>query len=53
LHTCARNVIKQDSGLALRFPRFTRNYRKDKNPEDATTSHEIIELYKQQLKHIE
>ncbi len=52
LHTCARNVTKQESGLALRFPRFTGNYRKDKNPEDATTSHEIIELYNQQLKHI-
>lgn len=52
LHTCARGAIKKESGLALRFPRFTGNWRKDKGPEDATTSDEVIEMYKKQLKKI-
>ncbi len=53
LHTCGRDLIRRDSGLALRFPRFTGNWRKDKAPEDATTSQEAIEMYKKQLKKIE
>jgi DNA ligase-1 len=51
-HMCGRDVIKKDTGFALRFPRFTGNFRKDKGPEDATTTKEIIELYKIQLKQI-
>ncbi|MBC7130656.1 DNA ligase, partial [Candidatus Bathyarchaeota archaeon] len=50
VHTCAMNVIRRESGLAIRFPRFTGNYRFDKAPEDATTTEEIIEMYKRQLK---
>jgi DNA ligase-1 len=38
--------------LAIRFPRFTGNYRLDKSAEDATTIEEIIEMYKGQLKKI-
>jgi DNA ligase-1 len=53
LHTCGRDSIRPGSGLALRFPRFTGNWRKDKGPEDATTSHEVVEMYKKQLKRIE
>jgi len=53
LHTCARDVIKKDAGLALRFPRFTGNWRDDKAPEDATTRKEILEIYRRQLKKIE
>ena len=45
LHTCARGAIRPDSGLALRFPRFTGKWRKDKSPEDATTSKETLEMY--------
>jgi len=37
-HTCAH-------GLALRFPRFIR-FREDKDAEQATTSQEILELFK-------
>ena len=53
LHTCARGAIRHESGLALRFPRFTGKWRKDKAPEDATSSREALEMYKKQLKQIE
>jgi DNA ligase-1 len=53
IHTCQENVIRQRSGLAIRFPRFTGNYRTDKAPEDANTSLEILEMYKAQLKKID
>ena len=50
IHTCAMNVIRRGSGLAIRFPRFTGNYRLDKSAEDATTMNEVIEMYRGQLK---
>ena len=50
VHTCARDKIKMNRGLGLRFPRFTGRYRFDKRPEDATTEQEIIELYQQQMR---
>jgi len=53
LHTCSRDVIRPNSGLALRFPRFTGNWRKDKSAEDATSSREALEMYQKQLKKIE
>ena len=53
IHTCAMNAIRQGSGLAIRFPRFTGNYRLDKAAEDATTINEIFEMYRRQLKKIE
>lgn len=53
LHTCNMDVIRDGSGLALRFPRFIGNWRKDKSPEDATSSQEMLEMYKKQLKQIE
>jgi DNA ligase-1 len=53
LHTCARDIVKKGAGLALRFPRFTGNWRIDKAPEDATTRDEILEIYRSQLKKIE
>ncbi len=52
IHTCAMNSIRKGSGLAIRFPRFTGNYRVDKSAEDATTSSEIVEMYQKQLKKI-
>ena len=52
IHTCAMDKIRRGSGLAIRFPRFTGNYRFDKSPEDATTEKEIIEMYHSQLKKI-
>jgi DNA ligase-1 len=52
IHVCAMDSIRQGSGLAIRFPRFTGNYRTDKAAEDATTSSEIVEMYRNQLKQI-
>jgi DNA ligase-1 len=49
IHTCAYGKIEKDSGLALRFPRLVK-IRNDKKAEDATTTTEIIELYKMQKK---
>jgi len=52
-HTTGWNAIKKGAGLAIRFPRFTGNWRKDRAPEDATTVDEIIKMYNRQLKKIE
>ena len=52
IHTCAKDSIRKESGLAIRFPRFTGNYRLDKAAEDATTSSEVVEMYQKQLKKI-
>jgi DNA ligase 1 len=48
-HTAAMASIKQNYGLALRFPKFTGKVRDDKNPEDATDVTELISMYKQQM----
>jgi DNA ligase-1 len=53
VHTCAMNVIRENSGLAIRFPRFTGKYRVDKSAEDATTTEELVEMYRSQLRRIE
>ena len=47
-HTAAMASIRQNYGLALRFPKFTGKVRDDKNPEDATDVTELISMYKQQ-----
>lgn len=52
IHTCGFNKIRDNAGIAMRFPRFTHNWRDDKSPEDATTVKEIIEMYNLQLKKI-
>ena len=46
-HTCAFGVVQEGRGLALRFPRFVR-YRDDKSPEEATTTREVVEMYRNQ-----
>jgi DNA ligase-1 len=46
VHTAAWGLLKEDAGLALRFPRFTGRYRDDKSPEDATTVAELLDLYR-------
>ncbi|MCX8162836.1 MAG: ATP-dependent DNA ligase [Candidatus Bathyarchaeota archaeon] len=52
MHTCGFEAIRPKSGLAIRFPRLVR-FREDKSAEDATTTTEIIEMYRMQLKTIE
>ena len=52
IHSCAMDSIRKGSGLAIRFPRFTGKYRTDKAAEDATTSIEVVEMYRSQLKKI-
>ena len=52
IHTAAINRVRAGSGLAIRFPRFTGNYRLDKAAEDATTTDEIVEMYQSQLKKV-
>ena len=52
IHTCAFNRLREDSGLAIRFPRFIR-WREDKSPEDATQIDEVVNMYRAQLKTIE
>jgi len=52
IHTCAMDSIRKGSGLAIRFPRFTGNFRVDKSAEDATTHKEILRMYQVQLKNL-
>ncbi len=53
IHVTCMDTVRKDTGLAIRFPRFTGRYRADKLPEDATTDKEILEMYRRQLKKIE
>src|SRR5438093_4760069 len=50
VHTAAWGAIRSGAGLAVRFPRFTGRWRDDKGPEEATTTKELLEMYRQQLK---
>ena len=45
-YTAAWGQIKPDAGLAMRFPRFTGRWRDDKAAADATTTDELIDLYR-------
>lgn len=45
-HTAGWGHIKENSGLAMRFPRFTGRWRDDKTAEDATTTQELVDLYR-------
>ena len=50
IHKTALDKIKENTGLALRFPKFTGKIRTEKNSEDASTDEEVIALYKVQKK---
>ena len=45
-HTAGWGRLQEDTGLALRFPRFTGRWRDDKAPTDATTVTEAVEMYR-------
>ncbi|HSB50529.1 MAG TPA: ATP-dependent DNA ligase [Nitrosopumilaceae archaeon] len=50
IHKTAMDAVRKNSGLALRFPKFTGKIRLEKTPEDASTIEEVIALYKGQKK---
>ncbi|HYA70021.1 MAG TPA: ATP-dependent DNA ligase [Thermoplasmata archaeon] len=50
VHRAAMGAVRPEVGLALRFPRFTGRYRDDRRPTDATTSHELLEMYRSQVR---
>ena len=50
IHKAAKDKIRKDAGLALRFPKFTGKIRVEKAVEDASTNEEVITLYKGQKK---
>ncbi|MDC0168952.1 ATP-dependent DNA ligase [Candidatus Nitrosopelagicus sp.] len=50
IHKTALDKLKENTGLALRFPKFTGKIRTEKNSEDASTDEEVIALYKGQKK---
>jgi DNA ligase-1 len=45
-HTAGWGLLKEDAGLAMRFPRFTGRWRDDKAPTDATTVEEAVSMYR-------
>jgi DNA ligase 1 len=45
-HTAGWGQVKSDTGLAMRFPRFTGRWRDDKTALDATTTQELVDLYR-------
>jgi len=50
IHKTALDEIRKNSGLALRFPKFTGKMRVEKTAESASTDQEVISLYKGQTK---
>ncbi len=48
-YSAAFGEFRENSGLSIRFPRFLQ-IRYDKNPEDATTTNELIQMYQNQNK---
>ena len=50
-HKAGYNELREGSGLAIRFPRFTR-WRDDKSADEATQVSEILDMYNEQLKSV-
>ena len=50
IHKTGMNLIREGSGFALRFPKFTGKIRYEKSVEDASTPEEVLTLYKRQSK---
>ena len=48
VHQAAAGLLGTDKGIALRFPRF-RRVRTDKTPQQATSTEEVLALYKAQV----
>jgi len=50
IHKTGLNLVRKNSGFALRFPKFTGKIRHEKAVEDASTHDEVLALYKNQSK---
>jgi DNA ligase 1 len=50
IHRAASGAIREGVGFALRFPRFTGRIREDKSATDATTSAELLTMYRGQVR---
>ena len=50
IHKTGLDLIRKNSGFALRFPKFTGKIRYEKAVEDASTVEEVLTLYKKQSK---
>lgn len=53
IHKVALDKIRNGSGLALRFPKFTGKIRFEKTPENATSTNEVMTMYNNQKKVIQ
>ena len=50
IHKTCLDMIRKDTGFALRFPKFTGKIRNEKAAEDSSVSEEVLALYKSQRK---
>ena len=50
IHKTGLDLIRNGSGFALRFPKFTVKIRYEKAVEDASIGEEVLTLYKRQSK---
>jgi DNA ligase-1 len=50
IHKTGINLIRENSGFALRFPKFTGKIRHEKAVENASTHEEVLALYRGQTK---
>jgi len=50
IHKTGLDLVRKSSGFALRFPKFTGKIRYEKAVEDASTTEEVLALYKGQSK---
>ena len=50
IHKTCLDMIRKDTGFALRFPKFTGKIRSEKSAEDASVDEEVLALYKNQKK---
>lgn len=48
IHKAGYDTIRDNAGLALRFPKFTGRIREEKAAEDASSNAEVVALYKSQ-----
>ncbi len=50
VHRAGLGAVREGAGFALRFPRFTGRFRDDKGPTDATTTGELLTMYRGQIR---